>query len=110
VDNAGPRLKLGTIDSAVGQSVAILDFATRNRLPLHSADNSFHTELAGDAGRVAEMQKLLGSLFSLEGHWLYFSLGEASGPLTFPAFQPPARGLTGFARRAGAALQVLLGH
>jgi len=49
VGSSGPRLKLGMIDSAEAQAVSILDFATRNRLPLHSADHSFHVELAGDA-------------------------------------------------------------
>jgi hypothetical protein len=110
VDNSGPRLKLGMIDSAVGQSVSILDFATRNRVPLHSAEHSFHTELAGDADRVAELQEMLGSLFSLEGHWFYFSLSEASGPLTFPAFRPLDRGFSSFAHRTLAALHVLLGR
>ena len=107
---SGPRLKLGTIDSDEAQSVSILDFATRNRLPLHSADHSFHAELAGDADRVAELQELLGSLFSLEGHWFYFSLSEAAGPLTFPAFQPPDRGFSRFGHRALAALRLLLGR
>ena len=34
-DFSGPRLKLAIVDSAVEQSIAILDFSTRNRLQLH---------------------------------------------------------------------------
>jgi hypothetical protein len=56
------------------------------------------------------LQELLGSLFSLEGHWFYFSLSEASGPLTFPAFRPLDRGFSSFAHRALVALRLLLGR
>src|SRR5580692_530278 len=80
----GPRLKLGFIDSAVEQSIAILDFATRNHLPLHSADHDLHSVFAGNEAKASEMRQLIGELHSLSGHWFYFSLNEAPGPFTFP--------------------------
>jgi hypothetical protein len=81
------RLRLGHIDSAVEQAVAITDFASRNGLPLHSADHSLHTELGDDPIRMSELQKALGNqLFSLEAHWFWFSLNEIPGPYTFPRF------------------------
>jgi len=88
-DWSGPRLKLGIIDSAVEQSIAALDFTTRNRVALDSADHSFRTSLS-EAQQI-EMKKLLGELFNLQGHWFYFSLNEHSGPYTFPRFMSPSR-------------------
>jgi hypothetical protein len=88
-DFSGPRLKLGNIDSAVEQAIAIVDFATRNALPLHSADHSLHTELGSDPAKCAELAEQMGDLFSLQAHWSYFSLDEAPGRLTFPKFRPP---------------------
>jgi len=84
---SGPRLKLGIIDSAVEQSISVLDFATRNHLTLDSADHSFRTELTSD--QKAEMKSVLGDLFDLQAHWFYFSLNEKPGPYTFPRFTPP---------------------
>ena len=81
---SGPRLKLGIIDSAVEQSVAALDFTTRNRVALDSADHSFRTTLS--AAQQGEMSSLLGNLFNLQGHWFYFSLNERHGTYTFPRF------------------------
>jgi len=83
-DWSGPRLKLGIIDSAVEQSIAALDFTTRNHLTLDSADHSFHSEL--DSSRQAEMQRVMGELFNTQAHWFYFSLNERPGPYTFPRF------------------------
>ncbi len=84
----GPRLKLGHIDSAVEQSIAALDFATRNHLTLDSADHSFHTNLT--PSQQSEMQSVLGELFETQGHWFYFSLNEVSGPYKFPHFTRPS--------------------
>jgi hypothetical protein len=88
-DFDGPRLKLGFIDSAVEQAISIFDFATRNRLPLHSADHELHSAFAADHERLSELQRLTGELHSLSGHWLYFSLNEVPGPFTFPKFSRP---------------------
>lgn len=79
---------LGHICASVGQAISIVDFATRNRLPLHSADESLHEEIGRHRGRLQELQHLLGDdLFSLEGHWFWFTLQEAPGPVTFPRVQ-----------------------
>ena len=84
---SGPRLKLGIIDSAVEQSVAALDFATRNHLTLDSADHSFHTSLT--PAQQAEMHIVLGDLFETQGHWFYFSLNERPEPYKFPSYTGP---------------------
>lgn len=83
-DWSGPRLKLGIIDSAVEQSVAALDFTTRNHITLDSADHSFRTGLS--AAQQAEMRQTLGELFDTQGHWFYFSLNERPGPYKFPKY------------------------
>ena len=88
-DYSGPRLKLGTVDSAVEEVIAIVDFTIRNRLPLHSADHSLHSEFESDPDRRVEMEQRLGELFSLQADWFYFSLDQAPGRLTFPKFKPP---------------------
>lgn len=82
----GPRLKLGIVDSATEQSVAAVDFTTRNHLTLDSADHSFRTELTTE--QQSEMKGLLGDLFDLQAHWFYFSLNEKPGPYKFPRFTP----------------------
>jgi FkbM family methyltransferase len=84
---SGPRLKLGFIDSAVEQSIAALDFTTRNQLTLDSADHSFRTNLT--PAQQSEMQGLLGELFETQGHWFYFTLNERTGPYKFPRFERP---------------------
>lgn len=86
----GPRLKIGIIDSAVEQSIAALDFTTRNHLTLDSADHSFHTGLT--SAQQTEMREVLGDLFETQAHWFYFSLNESPGPYKFPHFtRPPAQ-------------------
>lgn len=84
---SGPRLKLGIIDSAVEQSIAALDFTTRNHLTLDSADHSFHTAL--DDAQQSEMSATLGDMFDTQAHWFYFSLNEKPGPYKFPKFTRP---------------------
>jgi hypothetical protein len=90
-------LQLGFLVSGVEQVISIFDFSTRNRLPLHSCDHSLFTELS-DA-QAAELASLWGDMFSRNGHWLYFSLREAAGPLTFPK----VRGLRAASKMAGQA-------
>lgn len=84
---SGPRLKLGIIDSAVEQSIAALDFATRNHISLDSADHSFHTSLT--PAQQENMRSLLGELFETQGHWFHFSLNERPGPYKFPHYTRP---------------------
>jgi hypothetical protein len=83
------RVRLGNIDSVVEQAVAIVDFASRNNLVLHSADESFATENANDVKKSAELQEMLGhKLLNAKAHWLWFSLNEVLGPKTFPKCRP----------------------
>lgn len=78
------RLILGHVNSAVAQSIAIVDFCSRNDLDLESADHTFHQELV-ESGKADEMRRMLGEeMFSLQGHWFYLSLNAHGGPFTFP--------------------------
>jgi hypothetical protein len=87
------RVLLGHISSAVAQSVAIVDFTSRNKLTLRSADHDLHAGL--DAGQRAELQRLIGDrFFSMQGHWFWFSLNEKEGPFYFPRFEPPQQPVT----------------
>jgi hypothetical protein len=84
----GAYLWLGSVCSPVAQAISIIDFATRNKMPLHSAAKSLHRFLADDPAKVAELQKLLDNdLFSLNARWFWFSLNEAVAPYTFPRVQ-----------------------
>jgi hypothetical protein len=81
--------RLGHVSSSVAQAISIVDFTTRNRLPLHSAGESLHHDLGSDPAKVAELRRLLGDdLFVLSAHWFWFSANEAPGPLTFPRVRP----------------------
>ncbi len=82
---------LGHICSHVAQAVSVIDFTTRNGIPLHSAGEDFHREFAATPARIAEMRRLLGEdLFSLSAHWFWFSPEEAAGPLVYPPCRTPA--------------------
>jgi hypothetical protein len=86
------RLRLGIVDSAVAQSISIQDFAGRNRITLDSAEHSVDVEINQVPGRAAEMRALLGDeLFSLLGHWFWFTLNQHPGPYTFPRWTPPPK-------------------
>jgi hypothetical protein len=94
-DWGGQLVWLGNVVSNVEQAVAVIDFTTRNRVDLRSADESIGAELAGDQSKIAEMRELLGDeLFFLRAHWFYFTLTGYKGPFTFPRFPTPQeRGL-----------------
>jgi hypothetical protein len=78
----------GPIASRVGQAVSMIDFSTRNEVPLHSADESLFTELWNDPAKQEELRRLLGDeLLDRNAHWFWFSLNEAGLPLVFPSFQ-----------------------
>jgi cephalosporin hydroxylase len=85
----GPRLQIDNIHTTVEQAVAAIDFTTRNKLTLDSADHSHHGMFNADPAKAAEMSTLLGDLFSKHAHWYYFTLNEHPGPYTFPRFTPP---------------------
>ena len=83
------RLVLGHVNSAVAQAISIVDFCSRNRVTLESADHTYHQELMED-GKANTMRKMLGdALFSLQGHWFYLSLNAHDGPFTFPGATAP---------------------
>jgi hypothetical protein len=82
---ADSRLRIGIVDSAVAQAISIIDFADRNTITLDSADHAFDLTLTQVPGRVEEMRHALGDeLFSLQGHWFWFTMNERPGPYTFP--------------------------
>src|SRR5262249_39193126 len=58
-DGGEPSFQLGHIHSRVGQAISIVDFTTRNQLPLHSAEESLHAELASDPAKHATLQQQL---------------------------------------------------
>ena len=88
-DAADPAFWLGHIFSRVSQAISMVDFATRNELPLHSAVESLHAEFAEDPARLDALRELLGDeFFALQAHWFWFSLEEGPEKLVFPPFRP----------------------
>jgi hypothetical protein len=84
------RVVLGYLSSAVEQAIALVDFTSRNHLPLHSADESFYTELSQAQNNA--LRDLLGDeVFSRNAHWFWFSLNETSESqiMHFPKFTVP---------------------
>jgi hypothetical protein len=78
-------LHIAIVDSAVAQSIAMLDFSSRNRITWDSADPSFYLKLNRVPGRGEAMRALLGDdFFALQGHWFRFTLNEHERPFTFP--------------------------
>lgn len=71
---------LGTIYSRVPQAISALDFCTRNRIPLNSAEASL-TRMA--PAEVSQCEPL-GDLFAQQAHWYWFSLNQSDAPHTFP--------------------------
>ena len=89
-DKQSARLCLGDYNSLQEQLVAIIDFTTRNKLSLNSADYSLQTELRHDPEKLIELNRLLGEpFFRLMGHWFWFSLNEKEGKVYFPRYNPP---------------------
>ena len=80
-----PSFWLGHISSRVPQAISIVDFTSRNRLPLHSAAESLFAEIISNPARMAELRTLLGDdFFSPQAHWYWFTLNEASRTISFP--------------------------
>jgi len=101
------KFRIGHVESGVPQAVSILDFCTRNSIPLHSADASIAQEIV-DPGRSSEMASALGPLWGERGHWSWFTLTEAGRtPVSFPAVgAAQRRSLVG---RVKQAVRILLG-
>jgi hypothetical protein len=100
------KFRVGHIESGVPQAVAILDFCTRNAIPLHSADESIDREIR-QAGHEPEMLSMLGDLWSQRAHWFWFSTAEADRALSFPSPLPRTR--PGVAGRLKGAARAILG-
>jgi hypothetical protein len=102
-------LRIGYINSAVEEAIAIVDFTSRNELPLHSADHDLYTQIASDESKSSELREMLGNqLFSLNAHWFWFSLNEGSEPYTFPKFNPSQQ--VPIITRLKVAIKILLNH
>jgi len=79
------RFWIGSIASHVAQAISVVDFTTRNRIPLHPAAESLHALFKNDPVRTSELRRLLGDdLFSLSAHWFWFSTAEAPGRVVYP--------------------------
>ena len=80
------KVQIGNYESSSDQLISVLDFCTRNKLELNSADESFHEELTKDD--VAKIQEGLGDGFSLHGHWVFLQLEKEMdfGKMHFPEF------------------------
>ena len=86
-DWSGPRVQIGHVDSAVEQSIAALDFTTRNQIPLSSADESLHPLIDEDDEKASVLRKLLGEdVVSPQAHWFWFSM-DPNRAMTFPRFE-----------------------
>lgn len=76
---------LGGVFSSMSEAISLLDFSSRNSLPLHATGESLQSEIAQYPERVATLRAMLADdCFSLGAGWFWFSLAEAPGPLTFP--------------------------
>ncbi|GMU39603.1 MAG: hypothetical protein AMXMBFR23_04690 [Chloroflexota bacterium] len=79
------KFRIGYLESSVSQTIGILDFCTRNRMPLHSADHSIHEAIEAP-GRAEEMRALIGDLYSPRAHWSWFTAAEAqASPVSYPS-------------------------
>lgn len=98
------KFRIGYLESSVSQTIGILDFCTRNQMPLHSADQSIH-ELIEVPGHAPEMRALVGDLYSHRAHWSWFTVAEASAsPVSFPASRGPRPSLKARAKRVARAI------
>lgn len=83
---SGLRVWIENMESGVEQVVAINDFSQRNRITLHSSDESYFTEISDEQWK--KMVETFGfNQVSRNGHWFWFSLNEASMEITFPYFK-----------------------
>jgi hypothetical protein len=84
---AGPKYILGNVGAQYEEGVALVDFASRNRLTLSSAESSYFRDLT--EAQAGELEKEFGDDFSRYGYWYYFSLnGLADRAISFPEIPP----------------------
>ena len=87
----GPIVRLGHVFATVQQAVAVVDFTSRNGIPLHSVMHSLHSRFDGRADEQRELRELLGDdFFTLRSGCAWYSLNESPGPYHFP--RPPKAG------------------
>lgn len=86
-NSAAPFLWLGHLVSYFPEAISLFDFISRNDLPLHSADESLHTELVPNSTNSGILEELLGKeLFSRYANWVWFTLNELQNSVIFPPF------------------------
>lgn len=88
-NEGSPKYRIGHVHSGVEQIISILDFAWRNDMPVHSADESIHRAVEAQPAAAAEMSAQLGEFYSPLAHWHWFRLSEARYALEYP--RPPAQ-------------------
>jgi hypothetical protein len=80
---AGPKYILGDVGFQYEEGIALVDFVSRNRLALRSAESSYFADLAQD--QMQALEALFAADFSQFGFWYYFSLNWSAGrELSFP--------------------------
>jgi hypothetical protein len=85
--SAGPKYILGNVGAQYEEGIALVDFASRNRLTLSSAESSYFRDLT--EAQASELEREFGSDFSRYGFWYYFSLnGLADRAISFPEIPP----------------------
>lgn len=79
---------LGHVCATVARSMSVVDFANRNNIPLHSASESFHSEIQEFASKLAELRSLFGEdATRMDAHWFWFTLEQGRKPIRFPGSQ-----------------------
>jgi len=87
---ADPKYVLGNVGGQYEEVIALVDFVSRNKMEIRSAESSYFPGLSLD--QVRELETLFGDDFSQFGFWYYFSLNWAEGrDLSFPELYPPAQ-------------------
>ena len=90
--NLGSRVRIGWMDSAQEQIVALADFLGRNGLELGSADHDYHRFFGGNPSLEQEMRNAIGaSMFSTEAQWAYFQLPAGRTEFHLPPVAPSVR-------------------
>ncbi len=83
IGTAPPKYILGDVGTQYEEGIALVDFCSRNRLPLRSAESSYFDELSEEQYR--ELVATFSEDFSRYGFWYSFSLNErGERSLTFP--------------------------
>lgn len=82
---SGPKYIIGNVGAQYEEGFALVDFASRNGLPLLSAESSYFRDLT--EAQAIELAAMFGDDFSRYGFWYYLSL-TGLADLTFPIVPP----------------------